>query len=182
MRHISVTRNVPHEMRDQIAKELDRAGPVWTAAGVAVSLVERLAEEDPELLAKWLETQAVRIVREAVASMDRAKRLGPRHATHRASVFVKAITAYEESDQDSSHLAAWLDTSFVVSTENHRKNLASMDRDDLTFAASRYTALARTNAMQAAFLRALANEVGARTVGEVFTEQELSRMWQGLDD
>jgi hypothetical protein len=34
--------------------------------------------------------------------------------------------------------------------------------------------------LQSAFLKALANRVGARTVGEVYTEEELSRMWGSI--
>jgi hypothetical protein len=55
-----------------------------------------------------------------------------------------------------------------------------MDQQDLEFAIKDYTERARVNALQAAFLKALANRVGARTVGETFSDEELARMWNSI--
>lgn len=182
MRQLTLGRNVSAEMRQRIEEEIAAAGPVWIPAAMAVTLVERLAEEDPALLGKWLEENAVHMVQQAIITHERAKRSNARIQADRGrqSVFTKALAQYEE-EGDSRVLTAWLDTTYVVSTANERKRLADMDRSDLDFAAGRYTRLARSNAMQAAFLRVLAEKVGARTVREVLSEEDLTRAWRELD-
>jgi len=180
-----IARDVTEDMRRAIEKELEHyTGSPWVAGAVAVELVERLRRDDPELLNKWLEQQAVRVVREAIVGFEAAHRQQARaHAERQKppSVFRKALTRYEETGHRKEVLAAWLDTTFIVTTGNQRKMLGDMTKDELHFAADRYQLVARTSTMQAAFLRALAERVGAKLVSEVFDEEELSRIWREID-
>jgi hypothetical protein len=184
MKQLVSLRDVNGEMRKVIEEELDRhADAPWVAASVAVDLVERLRQDDPELLNKWLEHQAVRVVRGAIVGLEGARRQQARIKAERRrppSVFAKALEQYEETGRRET-LAAWLDTTFIVTAKNQRKTLGDMDQEDLRFAADNYTRSARALGMQAAFLRVLANRVGAKKVSEVFDEEELSRIWRELD-
>lgn len=181
---ITTSRDVNGAIRDLIDQELARTGTNYIAASLAVEIVERLQREDPELLSKWLAGQAVRIVREAIVTVERHHRMAARAAsetlTGPQSVFGKALTQYAETG-DSRVLSAWLQTTYVINSENQRKQLSSMDKDELGYAADKYQTLSRSTAMQAAFLRVIANKVGARTVGEVFTEEELVDAWRRLE-
>lgn len=181
MRQLITTRNVTGDMKAQIERQLELAGDTWIPAAVAVALVERLAEEDPELLSKWLEANAVGVVRAAIVDLERSKRSQARLGAKREpSVFTKALSQYDE-ERRPEILAAWMDTTFVVSASNARKRLADMERQDLLFASDRYTQLSRSHAMQAAFLRVLADRVGARQVKDVIDEDQLAQVWVDLD-
>jgi len=176
----TTSRDIAHDVRRVIDEEITRAGPTWSAGLVALRVVERLREKDPELLTKWLETLAIDVVRKEIADIARLQKHEARRLSIPAStsVFSSAVERFEKGETKA--LAAWMETIYVVNTENSRKKLRDMDHDDLLYAASDYTNRARTNAMQAAFLRAVAEKVGARTVGEVYDDEELSRLWRSL--
>ncbi|HEY6074357.1 MAG TPA: hypothetical protein VIV15_13450 [Anaerolineales bacterium] len=175
--YLRVRSNLAQDVRDIVDQELERAGDVFTVGGVAARVVARLRDEAPELLAKFLDEHAEPIVSRMIGDITRAQRAQVKVKSGR-SVFSQALERYEQGEP--SALAAWLDTAYVVTTKDERKRLRDMDKDDLVFAAHEYTDRARTNALQAAFLRSLADRVGARTVGEVFTDDELARMWNSL--
>lgn len=178
---INVHRNLATDIREVVEQEVDAAGGSYIAGIIAVNVVERLRRDDPELLTKFLDQNAIIIIRSMVNDIARSNRHRARSMSTRersASVFADAVHRFEEGDDKA--LAPWLDTVYVVTTANQRKQLRDMDKDDLEYAASDYTARAETNAAQAAFLRALANKVGARTVGDMYTDEELARMWRSL--
>jgi hypothetical protein len=173
-------RDIAHDVRHVIDEEIIKAGPTWSAGYVALRVVERLREEDPELLTKWLETLAIGVVRKEITDIARLQKHEARRQSISVttSVFSSAVERYEKGETRA--LAAWMETVYVVNTENSRKKLRDMDHDDLLYAASDYTDRARANAMQAAFLRAVAEKVGAKTVGEVYDDEELTRLWRSL--
>lgn len=176
---LEVTRNIAQDLRAMIDKEISEAGPVWTSAEIAARVVAKLRVYDPELLAKWLDANAVPVVRETVNAISRAERsairqkpLGP------VARFEAAVRRYEEGDKTA--LSQWLGVDYVINDENQRKRLGDMERDDLLYAATAYTKRAKYSSMQAAFLRALAERVGAGTVNQVFDDEQLSRLWRSL--
>lgn len=175
---INIDGHVTEQIRRIVDEQIARAGPSWTSGAIAVQVVEQLRAENPILLEKWLDLHAVESVRTMVTAVDRAMRQEAR--TKSDSVFTDAVARQEAGDRKA--LAPWLETVYVVTTDHSRKRLMDMNRDDLNFAASMYTKRARTNATQAAFLRAVANKVGGLTVGEVFDDESLSRMWRSLDN
>lgn len=177
---ITIGRDLATDIRKVVDEEIKVAGPTWTAAVVANRVVARLREEDPELLTKWLDMMAPEVIRKMVTEVSHVKRMEARRASANAPnpVFTSAVKRFEEGEEKA--LAAWLDTVYVVNTNNSRKKLRDMDQDDLKYAVNDYTARAKANAMQAAFLRALAEKVGARTVGEVYEDVELVRLWRSL--
>jgi hypothetical protein len=178
--HVNIRRNIVNDVREFIEAEIANSGPSYVAAIVATRVIERLRVEDPELLNKWLELNADEVVRRMIADIERAKRHHARASAERKtkSVFSTAMERYAQGEENA--LGAWLDTTFVVTTAFERKHLRDMDRDDLLFASHQYTERARISSMQAAFLRSIADYVGARTVGEVFDNDRLNELWRSL--
>lgn len=173
-------RNLNRDLNEVIREEITRAGDAYIAAAVALNVVERLREQDPELLNKFLDQNAVSIVHRAILDLEGSKRLAARASAEnkKVSVFQNAVSRYEEGQKAA--LTSWLDTVYVVTSDNLRRRLADMDKEELEFAAARYSDRARANELQAAFLRALAKKVGAGTVADVYEEEELSRLWRSL--
>jgi hypothetical protein len=172
--------DIAHDIRRIIDEEIDNSGPTWTAASVALRVVERLRQEDPELLTKWLDALAVHVIRGEINSIAKQLRSEAKRITENkgASVFSQAVEDHEAGKKNA--LGAWLETVYIVNSDNQRRRLRDMDQDDLLFAAEDYTNRSRVNALQAAFLRAIGERVGARTVGEVFSDEDLARLWRSL--
>lgn len=175
--YVSLRRDLAHEVRTIVNDQLDLIGDTYTAAQVAESVVQRLRQEDPELLAKFLDQHALPIFTRMVGDITRSQRSHARAVSGR-SVFAGAVKRHEDGEENA--LAAWLDVMYVVTTDEQRRRLRDMDKNDLEFAAADYTERAKGNALQAAFLKALAARVGAKTVGQVFSDGELTRMWKSL--
>ena len=168
-------------MREIVDEALEEAGPSWTSALVAQGVVTRLREMDPELLNKWLDLQAEQVVRTMINDILRQRRSQARVESEQrkaTSVFNDATRRFEAGDKTA--LGAWLNSVYVVDTDNTRKRLGEMEREELLFVASYYTERARFSAMQAAFLKAIAEKVGAGTVSDRFTDEDLSRLWRSL--
>lgn len=177
---LSIARNLSNDLYKIIDEELKRSGDSYIAASVALNVVERLRAEDPELLSKFLDQYAIHVVHRLIVQMDGSKRLQVKAAAERRklSVFQDAVDRHEAGEKGA--LVPWLDTVYVVTGDNLRRRLTDMDKDDLEYAASKYTDRARANAVQAAFLRALAAKVGAGTVGDYFDDEQLSRLWVSI--
>lgn len=174
---INLKRDLAKEVRIVIDEELTKAGDTYIAGQIAQTVVNRLRVSDPELLTKFLDQHAVTIITQIVGNISRALKTYARANSGRVQ-YAKALERQEAGEPRA--LGAWLDTVYVVTTDEQRKRLRDMDRNDLEYAIKDYTERARVNALQAAFLRALAKKVGARTVGEVYTDEELTEMWNSL--
>jgi hypothetical protein len=174
-------RDMANDIRRVIDEEIEGSGPTWSSGSVAIRVVERLQREDPELLTKWLNLLAVQIIRTEITAIAKELRSEAKRITESkgGSIFSAAVSKYEGGDKTA--LGAWLNTIYIVNNENQRRRLRDMDAEDLLFAATDYTNRAQVNAMQAAFLRAIANRLGgARTVGDVFSDEELTKLWRSL--
>lgn len=144
----------------------------------AWNLVTKLMETDPDLLNGWLHLHAKAFVSERIRyhlKSDRA-RVRQRSAV---SAFAAAARRFESSG-DSDALAGWLNLRYVIDERSTQRRLSEMTREDLMFVATRYERSARTALLEEAFHRAIAARVGDRTVGEVFSEEELSAMYRNL--
>lgn len=172
-----MNRDPVRTIRKYVDDELARAGETYIAGTVAARIVDRLADEDPALLIQFLQAHAIQIITRMIGEITRSQRSYTRATTARR-VFAGAVERHQQGNENS--LSPWLDVMYVVNTNQQRKRLRDMDHDELTWAAEDYNARARGNMLQSAFLRALAAKVGARTVGEVYTEEEIVRMWTSV--
>lgn len=170
--------NLAREVREVVDDELSKAGDTYVAGLVAQKVVDRLRQEAPELLAKFLDQHAVPVVTQMIGDISRSQRSAARANSGR-SVFAKAAQRQEAGEPRA--MSSWLDTYYVVTSGNQRKQLGDMYQVELEFAARDYRERSRTNALQAAFLEALANRVGARAVREVFDNDQLASMWASLE-
>ena len=149
----------------------------YIPSDLAHKLIAKLREEDPQLLAQWLDAQAITIMRDTINRINSGRRSVARQNSNR-SVFANAIERAEAGEP--ALLEGWLSQEFVISPENVRRPLAQMYREEILYASTVYDRLAEGNRMQAVFLRALADRVGARQVGEVFDNDQLSTLWRSI--
>lgn len=156
------------EMRGFVDEEAESPDP---AAVVAARVVAKLRADDPGLLRGWLDLGAVGFVRDMVAHLDRSTRARVRANAGR-SQFADAVGADD--------VTGFLDVRYVVDEAGTRMRLALMGRAALVYVASAYEADARAVRMEAAFIRALAKKVGAGTVGDVFSEEEVLLLRQSI--
>lgn len=175
--YISLKRNLAKEVRDYVDDELDKSGDTFVAGIIASNVVDRLRREDPELLTKFLDQHAHQIITRMIGDIARAQRSHARANAGR-KVYSEALERHEAGETRA--LASWLDTVYVVTADDQRKRLGDMTQDELLYAANDYSERARTNAAQAAFLRALAERVGANLVSDIFNDEDLARMWNSL--
>jgi hypothetical protein len=167
-------RNYAMEMRALVDSETvgDYVAPL-----VAARIVSKLRASDPDLLRGWLDAGAETFVSQAINARDRSSRTRARAELARGE-FGDAARAHDRGD--ATALDGWLHARFVVDDDLTRKSLASMRRPELVFVAERYEGSARESAFEAMFMRAMAKKVGNRTVGDVFTEEQLVRMRSSL--
>jgi hypothetical protein len=144
----------------------------------AWNLVTKLAETDPELLSGWLHLHAKAFVSERIRYHLKSGRSRARVQAS-ASAFAIAARRFEQSG-DVVDLGGWMNVRYVVDERSTQRRLSDMNREDLLYVASRYDRTARTALLEEAFHRALAARVGSRTVGEVFTEDQISAMYRDL--
>lgn len=168
-----MTRDYAAEMRAVIDAE---ATGSYVPAVVAKAIVEKLRETDADLLSGWLNAQAETFVRQAINNRDNSQRTAARHSGPR-SVFAEDAEAAEAGEPE--RLAGWLDTRFTIS-DGSRTPLRAMNHDDLLFVGDAYEARARDNKLTAAFVKAVARKVKAGVVGDHFTDEQLSTMWDSL--
>lgn len=168
-------RNYAADMRAYIDERTSR-GP-YVSREIANEIVAALEVDDPDLLEGWLYAQAELMIWSAINQRDRSIRSKTRHSAS-ASVFEKASQAHAEGD--SVPLRRFLDLPFVVA-DGTRCKLAELVATDLRYVASGYDQRAKESAMNAAFFRALAQKVGRKKVGDVFSEEKIAAMWNSLN-
>lgn len=169
-------RDYAAEMRAVIDAETGE-GP-YVARVAAEHVVEKLRATDPDLLGGWLDQQAEHFVSQMILDRDRSMRSAAR-VSARPRAFAADAEAAEAGDR--TRLAKWLTVPFVVA-DGSRKRLADMAKDDLLFASDGYAARAQENKLTAAFLKAIARKVGAGTVKDHYSDEQLSVMWSSLSE
>lgn len=148
----------------------------YVASVVAAELVERLREEDPELLSGYLHLKAAVILADVVARRSNGKRQAARLGAPRKA-FAEAASRFGEGDVTALHPFA---AEYVVDETNTRRTVANMTAGDCRFVASKYEESARISKLEAAFHRAVGKKIGARLVGEVFTEAQYLDMYRSV--
>lgn len=160
----------PREYVAEMRALLDSEANGDPAPVVAERVVGRLRTTDPDLLAGWLDVQAVSLVRDAVGYIDRSGRARAR-ATSARSVFA--------DDAERGDVSGWLSTRYVLD-DGRRPTLAEMTAGDLRFVAGQYDAEAKAAKTEAAFMRSIAKRVGSGVVADVFTEEQIDALRRSL--
>src|SRR5262245_46063475 len=170
-------RNYVLEMRRMI-DEYTIEGP-YNSANVATEIIRKLTETDKDLLVGWLLLQAKDVLRNAINRRDASIRQHARRTAQRAA-FSDAAKRFNEGDSEA--LGGFLDVVHVTA-DGLRKRLSEMTSKDLLFVADAYSKRAEQNAMQAAFLAALARKLETshgEKVSDVYDEQRLAQMWMSI--
>lgn len=149
----------------------------YVAPLVAADLVEQLRGQDPDLLRGWLDLKAAVFLADVIARRSNSKRQTARIAAPRKA-FAEAATRFEVT-RDPVVLSPFA-FEYVIDDANTRRAVARMTALDCRFVAARYEETARSARMEASFHRAVAKKVGARTVGDAFTEEQYLLMYQSL--
>lgn len=148
----------------------------YVASVVAADLVERLREQDPELLASWLDLKAAVILADVVARRSNSRRQSARIGAPRRA-FAEAARSFTGGDAEALHPFA---AEYVVDEDNTRRAVANMTANDCRFVAAKYEDAARISKLEAAFHRAVGKKIGTRLVGEVFTEAQYLDMYRSV--
>jgi hypothetical protein len=167
-------RNYAKEMRDLIDQATEGQ---YTSATAAQDIVKFLRTTDPELLAGWLDAQAVYFVREAILKRDHSARTHNRIAASR-SVFRQAAEDFENGDEAPLR-SNFMDEVYVIDT-GARMPLRLMTAEELSFVADGFNRSAKESLLREAFLRALAKKCGAHKVEEVMDEETIAKLWCSL--
>lgn len=149
----------------------------YVAPLVAADLVDRLRVEDPDLLTGWLDVKASVFLADAVARRSNSRRQAARVAAPRKA-FAEAARSF--ADTGEAAVLRPFAAEYVVDEENTRRAVARMTAEDCRFVAGRYDETARQAKLEASFHRAVAKKIGARVVGEVFTEEQYVAMYQSV--
>ena len=172
---VEASRDYAHEMGALIDQTTLATA---TSATVAQELVAFLRTSDPQLLAGWLDTQAVSFLRQAILRRDASIRTHNRVQACR-SVFRDAAKEFEQSGDDTDLRTHFLSETYVI-PGGVRMLLKDMTAEHLSYVADEYATRAKSNLMREAFLRALAKKCGQRPVGDVLDEEAVAKVWCDL--
>jgi hypothetical protein len=172
-----VERNYSLDMREAIDKQLAQMEEPYTLTEVATYLVTYLERHDKELLTGWLNMQVVDLLRMQIGTIERSRRTHNRNVSKRLE-FGAMIDAHERGD--SEPLTTWLSQPVVFNDQNQQKPLRDMTKPDLLFSAESYGKQEKSAQLERVFKEALARKVGRRTVGEVFTEEQIAALHESL--
>jgi len=171
-------RNYAADMRVHIDNALTIRGTVPDRT-IAENLVRTLDTTDPDLLHGWLHMQAVNLLRDTIATIERSRR-GHARVVNGRHDFAAATSRAQAGDMGG--IESFLNVRYVI--DGARKPLSALTVSDLESVATDYEAQAAENALNAAFLRAVAKKLksrrGAETVADLFTDEQLARMWHSM--
>lgn len=134
------------------------------------SLVDSFLLKDPESLKAWLALRAHRLVGSEAQSRATSLRRYQRVATRRS-----AFDGMLESGRVDAGL---LYQSFVVRDDYLRKPLMEMTQDDCLYVVDSRHPQIHAELVQVSVLAHVASKLGERTVGQVFSEEELERLYE----
>lgn len=175
--------DILEDMARIIQQELDANREGYTPAILAQRIVNRLRDENPELLRRWLSYHAVAFVREALNNRARSLKRSNRAKSSQRSVFREAMKDFEKNrgKDPEKTITRFLDEMYRTE-DGTTKPLRTMRRRDLRYAAGEYRKQAKEVTMRRLFLEALSEKLGEddQEVGAVYTEEQLDRMWRSL--
>lgn len=163
------------EMRE-LVDETAAAQSSYIPRILASEIIAKLRRNDPDLLAGWLDLQAEHFVWQMINDRDRSRRSYMRIHAGRGA-FAEAAERF--SGGDSEALDNFLSMRFTVE-DGSRRELHTLRRDSLTFVADTYEKREKENRFNKTIFRAMAEHVGNRTVGDVYTNEDLRRMFGGV--
>lgn len=173
---ISIRRNPAEKVRAMVDDMMSRYD-TYIPSALASELVQKLRDEDPQLLREWLDYHAEDLIRDMINEINRGRRSTVVKRSSR-SVFKSAIERAEAGEP--ALLEGWLSQDYTIDVHNTRKQLGHMYREEVLHAAGIHRQLSRGNAMQAAFLEAIAAKIGARQVCDVFDNDQLEAQWRSI--
>jgi hypothetical protein len=159
-----IPRDYAAEMRDVITAAVPESD--YIAAVIATELVEKLAVNDPDLLAGWLNLHAISILTQLLAARDRSVR-----ATMQRRAGARRFGDAASTD-DVTGLSLFRDVRYVVDDADTRRPLGEMTGADCRFAAAAYDREAKPLQMESAFLKALGKKAGRKCVQDVMSEEK----------
>lgn len=148
-------------------------------AGVeAAKIVEWLRDNDPDLLHGWLNEIAVVVMSRTIATRSNRDR-GDRRKNASVFAFSAAATRFAASG-DPSEFSPFLEQ-FVVNSDNLRRIVADMTREDHTFVANRYNQRSEQQKAEAAFHKVIADRIGSgQTTSDVMDEDTYQRLHDSI--
>lgn len=149
----------------------------YVAPVVAAELIERLREEDLDLLTGWLNLKASVFLADVIARRSNSKRQTARIGAPRRA-FREAAEVFVETREPVVFSPFTFE--YVVDADNTRRAVGRMTKADCLFVAEGYEATARQAKLEASFHRAVAKKVGVGVVGDVFTEEEYMAMYRSV--
>lgn len=162
-------RDYASEMRRYIEDNLPDGDVVLSTH--AEWMIRKLQQKDPDLLMGWLMHNAVVLLSDYI----RVKVVrGNRKAIRRVS---KAFTS---GDSEGVRPNAFELDRYVIDTDNTWRLLGDMTGKDHRFVADDYDRRSKEMAMLAAFHRAVAKRVGAKTTAEVLTVEQYEHIWKKM--
>lgn len=166
-------RDYAAEMRAIMDRE--RTAPFYTITEARDRIVKDLRANDRELWLGWLDIAGPSMVWEVLDKIDRDIRRVTKAQAERHR-FAEAADDHERGD--SSALLEFMDMPIRIGAG--MMPLGKLHAAELLAAKSGYDQRAQAERMMGAFLGALLKKVGSSAVGEVFSEQQLVRMWKSL--
>lgn len=159
--------------------DLHTAGQPYTPRIAATEIVDKLRANDPELLARWLDEQAVEFV---IAMLSHRERSARSHTAQTASrgAFKDAVEQAERGDTEPLR-RRFLDMPMPrLEDGTSGWKLGELGHGQLMYVSQDYKNRAHANNMWAAFTGALAKRVRTGTVAGHFTEDQLAALWGSL--
>jgi hypothetical protein len=151
--------------------------PTYQTRIVAQDIVSYLLANDPDLLHGWLRIRAADLLHEVINRRDRSRRA--RGAIQRKlKNFNDTLEEFVAGNEQP--VRSFLSAPYVINQENDRKYLRDMNREDLVYVADEYSNRAAANTALAALHYAMAKRVGEKTVGEVFTDQQIIELREAM--
>jgi hypothetical protein len=151
--------------------------PTYNAALAAVQLKDKLLQDDPDLLNGWLEEQSVFFLKEAFRARDASTRA---HARKQAAPAAFSKDAKKFAAGSATAMDGWLQASFVSDDKETRKPLGDMTAEEVRYVAAHYDNRAKANALQAAFLLAVAKRTRT-VVKDDFDNETLGTLWNSMN-
>ncbi len=169
------------EMIDEIVlgmidKEL--AGDMVVPREAAARIVADLIKNRPRVLIGFLMNRAVNLISDEVRLLlNRDRSLAFRDPDSQIGRFSQLQAAIKE---DRAEAGLLLDQFFRPGIKGAQKRLRDMNCEDLSAVAEVYEGRAEMLNRRGAFFRVLARKGGNRTVGEVFTEEQVHTTYDGF--
>jgi hypothetical protein len=145
----------------------------YSVPRVAADIVKRLENDDPDLLRGWLWENRYTFVHNYIGDRARSTRSHARMTAKR-----RAFRDAAESG-DAAALSGFLHAEYQVADGTYRP-LADLTADDLLFVEQGYADEIASRKFEKAFIAALRKRVGTETVGDVFTEEQITAIRRNL--